>query len=136
MSDTPPMPRVGDASPDNRLQVMDGTGYFRLVGPWGFQGAVQAIAAAVALARDNDIRRMLVVTTGATGFEPPSMADRHGMVREWAHASMGRVSIAMVVPPAFIDPERFGVVAAANFGMASNVFGCEAEALTWLNSAQ
>ena len=73
---------------------------------------------------------MLVITTEATGFEPPSTADRHGMVREWAHASMGRVAIAMVVLPAFIDSERFGVVAAANFGMASNVFDCEADALS------
>ena len=136
MTDTPRMPMANDASPGNRLQVVDGIGYFRLDGPWGFQQAVQAITAAVALAREADIRRMLVVTTGATGFEPPSMADRHGMVREWAHASMGRVTIAMVVPPVFIDPERFGVVAAANFGMASNVFGCEAEALLWLGSAQ
>lgn len=126
---------ASDASP-NRLQVVEGIGRFRLIGPWGFQQAAQAVTAAVVLARENDIRRMLVITTDATGFEPPSMADRHGMVREWAHASMGRVAIAMVVPPAFIDSERFGVVAAANFGMASNVFDCEADALSWLESAQ
>lgn len=98
---------ASDTSP-NRLQVVEGIGRFLLVGPWGFQQAVQAVTAAVVLARENDIRRMLVITTEATGFERPSTADRHGMVREWAHASMGRVAIAMVVLPAFIDSERFG----------------------------
>lgn len=120
----------------NELESIESIGYFRLSGTWRFRQAVQAISAAIAQADQLGLTRLLVVTLDATGFFPPSMADRHGMVREWAHASMGRVSIAMVVPPAFIDPERFGVVAAANFGMASNVFGCEAEALTWLNSAQ
>lgn len=107
---------ASDASP-NRLQVVEGIGRFRLVGPWGFQQAVQAVKAAVVIAREDDVRRMLVITIEATGFEPPSTADRHRMVRGWTHASMGRVAIAMVVPPAFIDSERFGVVAAANFGM-------------------
>lgn len=49
---------------------------------------------------------------------------------------MGHVAIAMVVPPAFIDPERFGVVAAGNFGMHGNVFSNESEAQAWLFDAR
>lgn len=37
----------------------------------------------------------------------------------------------MVVPPEFVDPEKFAVVAAANFGLAANVFNNEADALAW-----
>lgn len=118
------------------LEVMDGIGRFRLSGAWRFPQAVQAIGAAIAKADQLGLARMLIVTTEATGFDPPSMADRHAMVREWSQASMGHVAIAMVVPPAFIDPERFGVVAAGNFGMHGNVFSSESEARAWLLDAR
>jgi hypothetical protein len=75
---------------------------------------------------------MLIVCTEQVGFEPPSMVERHAMVRGWADAAHGLVRIAMVVPSAFIDSEKFAVVAAGNFGLAANVFNNEAEALAWL----
>lgn len=118
------------------LEAIDGIGHFRLSGAWRFPQAVQAIGAAIAKADRLGLSRMLIVTTEATGFDPPSMADRHAMVREWSQASMGHVAIAMVVPPAFIDPERFGVVAAGNFGMHGNVFSNESEAQAWLLDAR
>ena len=118
------------------LEVMDGIGRFRLSGAWRFPQAVQAIGAAIAKADQLGLARMLIVTTEATGFDPPSMADRHAMVREWSQAAMGHVAVAMVVPPAFIDPERFGVVAAGNFGMHGNVFSSESEARAWLLDAR
>ena len=118
------------------LEVMDGIGRFRLSGAWRFPQAVQAIGAAIAKADQLGLARMLIVTTEATGFDPPPMADWRAMVREWSQASMGHVAIAMVVPPAFIDPERFGVVAAGNFGMHGNVFSNESEAQAWLLDAR
>jgi len=120
----------------NSLEVIDGIGHFRLSGAWRFQQAVRAISAAITQADQQGLARLLIVTTEATGFEPPGMADRHAMVREWGQASMGHVAIAMVVPPAFIDPERFGVVAAGNFGMHGNVFSDESEARDWLLQAR
>lgn len=118
------------------FEVIDGIGHFRLSGAWRFPQAVQAISAAIAKADRLGLSRMLIATTEATGFDPPSMADRHAMVREWGQASMGHVAIAMVVPPTFIDPERFGVVAAGNFGMHGNVFSSESEAQAWLLDAR
>lgn len=120
----------------NSFEVIDGIGHFRLSGAWRFPQAVQAIGAAIAKADRLGLSRMLIVTTEATGFDPPSMADRHAMVREWSQAAMGHVAVAMVVPPAFIDPERFGVVAAGNFGMHGNVFSNESEAQAWLLDAR
>lgn len=120
----------------NTLEVVEGIGHFRLCGPWIFSQAVQAAIAAVNEARGRGLKQLLIVTTAATGFDPPCMADRHAMVRKLSHASMGRVTIAMVVPHAFIDPERFAVVAAGNFGLHLNVFDDEAEALGWLRAAR
>jgi hypothetical protein len=118
------------------FEVTDGIGHFRLSGAWRFQQAVQAISMAIAEVDQLGLSRMLVVTTKATGFDPPSMADRHAMVREWAQATRGHVAVAMVVPPVFIDPERFGVAAAGNFGMHANVFSSESEAHAWLRDAR
>ena len=118
------------------FEVMDGVGHFRLSGAWRFPQAVQAISAAIAKADQLGLGRLLIVTAEATGFDPPGMADRHAMVREWGQASMGHVAIALVVPPAFIDPERFGVVAAGNFGMHANVFSNESDAQAWLLDAR
>ena len=56
------------------------------------------------------------------------------MIREWVNASEGKLKIAVVVPAVFIDPEKFGVVAAANFGMSADVFTSEAEAMSWLRN--
>ena len=120
----------------NSLEVIDGIGHFRLSGEWRFQQAVQAVTAAITQADQLGLARLMLVTIEATGFGPPSIADRHSMVREWAHASMGHIRIAMVVPPAFIDPERFGIVAAGNFGMHGNVFSSEPDALAWLLDAR
>ena len=54
------------------------------------------------------------------------------MVRQWLEASKGMLKIAFVVPADFIDPEKFGVVAAANFGITADVFTTEDDALDWL----
>lgn len=116
----------------NRLEVLDDLGQYRVVGAQNFQQAVRAVTEAVCSCREQGLRKMLIVCTEAVGFEPPSMVERHAMVRAWAEAAHGVVRIAMVVPAEYIDPEKFAVVAAANFGLASNVFYNEADALAWL----
>ena len=116
----------------NRLEVLDDLARYRVVGPQSFQQAVRAITAAVGSCREQGLGLMLIVCTEAIGFEPPGTVERHAMVREWAEAAHGAVRIAMVVPPEFVDPEKFGVVAAANFGLVGNVFNNEADALAWL----
>jgi hypothetical protein len=118
-------------NPDT-FEVVDGVAHFRLAGPWGFRQAVQAASAAITRARGLGLARLLIVTTQASGFTPPSVFERHAMARELSVASGSRITVAMVVPAAFIDPERFGVVAAANFGLHLHVFEDETEALEWL----
>ena len=77
-------------------------------------------------------RPQLLVDGSQVTFASPSLVDRLRMVREWADAAEGRVRIAMVTRPEYIDPERFGIVAAGNFGLAAQVFDCEEDAVAWL----
>ena len=78
-------------------------------------------------------RPHLLLDVVHASFAPPGMLERLAMVREWAQAADGRLRIAMVARPEFIDPERFGIVAAGNFGLAGQVFEREADAIAWLH---
>jgi len=120
----------------NRLEVVEDVGYCRLSGNHGFQQSVKAIIEAITAAREQGLRSLLVDIVELRGFDAPGIAERHGMVRAWAEAAQGMLRVAMVAPPTFIDPEKFGVVAAANFGLIGNVLRSEAEALAWLDEAK
>jgi hypothetical protein len=119
----------------NRFEVVEGVGYYRLSGNLGFPQAVKAILEAIIAAREQGLRTLLVDILEAC-FESPGVAERHAMVRAWAEAAQGMLKIAMVAPPAFIDSEKFGVVAAANFGLTGDVFRSEVEALAWLGETK
>jgi len=118
------------------LELLDGIGIFRPTGSCRFQQVVAMVTGIIVQARERGIRKLVVVTYGLTGFEPPSLSERHWMVREWVEASQGKLKVAMVVPPEFIDPHKFGIVAAANFGVTADVFTSEAEAMKWLQELQ
>lgn len=114
------------------LERKDGYALFRPVGAYTFPQAVQAVAEAIAQVRDEGIGKLLAVGSEIHGFDPPSVAERHQMVREWADVAQGRVAVALVMPAAFHDPEKFGVMAARNFGLVMDVFLSEEDALVWL----
>ena len=117
------------------FERVEGVAIFRPVGTCTLLQARQWVATAIADAKEQGIGKLLVVTTGLTGFESPSIAERHQAAREWADAAGGQVIVAMVVRPELIDPDKFGVVAASNFGLVGNVFHTEAEAMTWLRES-
>ena len=117
-----------------QLEEIDGIGVFRPVGACSAKQAAHLFTLAIERARERSLGRLLVVITGLSGFAPPTLSERHLMVRAWANAAQGRVRVAMVTTPDFIDPEKFGVVAAANFGLTANVFSNEAAASAWLKS--
>ena len=94
--------------------------------------AVGLVTEAIVEARRQRLAGLLFVLSGLTGFRSPSIAARHAMVREWAAAAEGALRVAMVMPPEFIDPEGFGVVAARNFGLVGGGFVTEADAMAWL----
>jgi hypothetical protein len=122
-------------SPANALHVetVDGVPVARLAATHRvFAQAVESITAVIRRVVAEG-RPHLLLDISQVGFAPPGTIDRLCMVREWAEAADGRLRIAMVARPEFIDPERFGVVAAGNFGLSGQVFEHEAEAIAWLH---
>lgn len=115
-----------------QIERLDDLGVTRLADAASLGSAVAMITTAIDEARRQGIGRLLITFTEVNGLAPPSLAARHAMVREWARAAGGRVRLALVLPPHFIDADKFGVVAAANFGLIGNGFTTEAEAMAWL----
>ena len=105
----------------------------RVVAMDSFDIAIESVAAAIGKTLAAGHPHLLVDAAGVA-FGPPELLDRLRMVRLWAEAADGRLRVALVVRSDFIDPERFGVVAASNFGLAAQVFEQEADALAWLRS--
>jgi hypothetical protein len=94
--------------------------------------AVAMVSSAINHARHQRIKELLLVTTGMTGFESPSVSDRFCFVNDWCTASKCSVKMAFVARPEHIDPNKFGIMVARNRGEQAEVFTTEAEALAWL----
>lgn len=105
---------------------------FRPTGEVSLLQAIQMVTAAIAFAREQHVRKLMVVTSGLTGFEPPSLAARYFFIHEWARAAGGSVRVAVVAKPEMIDPQKFGVTVAATSGLIGDVFASEDEAIAWL----
>ena len=119
--------------PEPSFTIVDGIALARVpAGPWTFPQAVAAVERILLAAVASGFARVAVDATAVHGMKPPSIGQRHAMVRTWADAAAGRLVVAVACAPELIDAERFGVVAAANFGLRSNVFANVDEALAWL----
>ena len=114
------------------LEVMDGFARLAPCGNIPLVETVDLVTTAIAFCRARAIRRLLVDSTGLVGFTPPDLADRYWMVQDWAHEARGQVAIALIANAEHIDPNRFGVVAAADAGLVLDVFTTESDALGWL----
>lgn len=114
------------------MQRIDDMGVLRLEGELRLELAVRAGSDGIRLAREQGFGKLMIVASGLTGLGPVTVTDRLSLVRNWADAAQGRVTLALVTSPDLIDPERFGMVAATRFGLAAAVFTTEDEALAWL----
>lgn len=76
----------------------------------------------------------LLIDARQVKFSPPSLVERLRMVREWAGVAEGRVRVAMLTRSEYIDPERFGIIAAGKFGLSAQVFDVESDAIAWLRA--
>ena len=106
---------------------------YRPIGRVSQSQMVKLVASALVFAREQHIRKLLVVTSGLTGFAPPILADRYYFIQEWAKASGHSVRAALVARPEMIDGQKFGVTVAANHGFIADIFASEDEALAWLH---
>ena len=122
--------------PPKYFERREGYAIFAPVWTVSLREATDLVTRAIVFACDHQVERLLVDTTGLTGFPSPSVADRYWIVRQWANASKARVAVAVVLEPYMVDPERFGVKVGVNLGMRTDVFTANAEALEWLLSSR
>ena len=109
---------------------------YRPTGEVSLAQAGQLVMSAIAFAREQHVRKLLVVTSGLTGFKSPDTFDRYYLIHELVKASGGAVRLAVVARPEMIDPQKFGVTVAANSGLTADIFASEDEALEWLQTAK
>ena len=114
----------------------EGRGLYRPVGSVSFDEAVALVRAAIAAARSNQIRDLLIDTTALTGFPSPDTFQRFLAVVGWADEASGSVCLAMVARAEMIDPQKFGITVATNRGLVSNIFTTAAEARAWLDAGR
>ena len=108
---------------------------YRPTGDVSLSEMVQLVGSALVFAREQQIEKLLVVTTGLTGFRPPLIVDRYYFIHDWAEASGHIVSAAFVASPEMIDFRKFGVTVAANSGFIADIYAFEDEARAWLQNA-
>jgi len=96
---------------------------------------VSLVTNAINRAREQNVQRLLVDTTGVTGFPVPSITDRYYFAREWAAAAYGQMRISFVARPEMIEPDKFAMTVAKNAGLTCEVFACRDEALAWLQNS-
>jgi hypothetical protein len=117
------------------FDVAGDQGYFRPAGTMSLGEVVKLVDDALAFARREGVRKLLVDTRAVYGFDSPCLADRYGFIGKWAFTINGAVRLALVARPEMIDPNKFGVTVAANRGATADVFASETEATAWLNPA-
>lgn len=118
---------MGDAS----YEVFGDVAIFRLGGSEGLDQSVSLVGDAIQRTKQSSVGKLLVdITAIASG--PPTLAERHRIMSEWAIAGRGAIRLALVIRPEFIDPDNFGTHVALNHGLAFRGFLDPARAMDWL----
>ena len=121
----------------NELQDFEVVGdhaEYRPTGELSLAEAIRLITSGIAFAREQQAKKLMVVTLGLAGFQSPNVIQRFNFIHEWAQASGHSMRVAVVTRPEMIDHRTFGATVAFNIGFASDVFTSEEQALTWLRS--
>jgi len=116
------------------MEVIEGVCQFRPRGECTLVDAVELINRAIAYCRDQHVAKLLVNGTGLVGIPIPTLVDRFLMVEEWAQKAQGMVVVALVVHADYIHPQKFGMKVARDFGLMSDVYTSDTQALSWLSS--
>ena len=114
------------------FEVHDGVASYRPRGKHSLVDAVDLVSRAIAQCRDRDVKMLLVDARGFVDLPIPSLVDRFLMVEDWAQEANGTVVVAMVAPPEYIHPRKFGEKVALQFGLICAVYDSEEAASTWL----
>jgi hypothetical protein len=108
---------------------------FRPRGSYSLVEAVDIVSSAIAYCRKQGVNMLIVDATGLVDLPVPSLLERFLMIEDWASEAAGTVIVAMVIPADYIDPRKFGVKVAQQFGLVMDVYTSEEDALAWLSQA-
>ena len=125
----------GNMNAPEHFEIREGYSRYQLSGHGPLEEAAGKVVEAITFAREQDLHKLLVDTTGWTGHESPGTFERFRVAAAFTIAARSAVKVAMVVRPEMMDPEKFEVVVATNRGLNGNVFASEPEALAWLLGA-
>jgi hypothetical protein len=114
------------------IELKKGYAVFRPVGEHSFEEMAHLISRAVVLCRKQKIGKLLIVSTGVTGFHPPEIAERYNFVESIASDAASMVRIAHVASPEWVRSGKFGLMVAKNRGLDAENFLAESAALEWL----
>lgn len=114
-------------------EMADDIAVFRVGGGHGLESGVQLVKQAILRAKQAGVTRLLVDVT-AIEFGPPSVAERHWLMTEWAMAGRSAVRMALVIRPEFKDPQQFGTAVARSRGLDFKAFTDEQRAMAWLRN--
>jgi hypothetical protein len=102
------------------------------VGEFSFDEMAHLMSRAVVLCRRQKIRKLLIISTGVSGFHPPGISERYNLVERIASDAASMVKIAHVASPEWVRSGKFGVMVAHNRGLDAENFHAESAALEWL----
>jgi hypothetical protein len=87
---------------------------------------------AVIHCRRQKIRKLLIISTGVTGFHPPEISERYNLFEHLASDAASMVKIAHVASHEWVHSGKFDVMVAHNRRLDTENFHTQSAALEWL----
>jgi len=115
-----------------RLEMLGDVAVMRVGGHMSVESAIRLIKSGIAAARAQRETKLFIDASQLGGFDPPTVATRSYLTREWAEAAGGTMRIAYVGRVELHDPQKFEITVAASYGLVAAIFLTEAEAIAWL----
>ena len=102
------------------------------VGQASFDKMADLISRAVLRCRQNKIKKLLIDSTGVSGFHPPGIAERFNLAERISSNAKSSVKIAHVASPEWVRSGKFSLMVAKNRGLDAMNFNSLATGLEWL----
>jgi hypothetical protein len=102
------------------------------IGEFSFDEMAHLISRAVVRCRRQKIGKLLIITTGASGFHSAGIAEQYNYIEGIASDAASLVKIAHVANPIWVRSRKFRVLIAENRGLELENFNAESAALEWL----
>ena len=102
------------------------------VGQASFEELADLISHAVLRCRQKKIEKLLIDSTGMSGFQPPGVAQRYNLAERISSQAKSSVKIAHVASPKWVRSGKFAIRVAKNRGLDAENFHSAATALKWL----